>query len=92
MKVKKIDCHSDNYYNGNSILPKKIVDKNNFISKGFTINAEIIIFALKLKKLNYVEVPFHLEKRKTGENKAIRPLNILIFFSIYKINRKYNEK
>ncbi len=79
------------YFNGNSIVSRKFFMKNSFISEGFTINAEIIISALKSEKLIPVEIPFTLKKRIGDREKALRVKNVLnVIFSLVKIFRRYN--
>lgn len=78
------------YYNGNSILPTSIFTSNNFYSKGFTINAEIILFSVLIKKLNYVEVPFSLRKRVGDKEKALALKNIYnVLKSVLVLYKRY---
>ncbi len=78
------------YFNGNSIVPRQIIEENNFISRGFTINSEIIIYALKQRKLTPVEVPFQLKPRIGGKEKAITIKNFLnVMTSTLKVYKKY---
>jgi glycosyltransferase involved in cell wall biosynthesis len=78
------------YFNGNSIVPKNIIDQNNFLSNGFTINSEIIVYALNQCKLKPIEVPFQLKSRIGGQEKAISIRNLIdVINSTFKIYKKY---
>ena len=79
------------YFNGNAIVPKELFDNHKFTSSGFTINAEIILYALKIKKMKYAEVPFTLRKRLGDKEKALKVKNIInVLKSIFQLYKRYH--
>lgn len=65
------------YFNGIAIYKREEVKKLNLISSGFTINLELIIKYAQTFKVSYEEVPFTLERRVGGEEKALKLVNIV---------------
>lgn len=65
------------YFNGVAVYNKKAVEELNLISNGFTINLELAIkYALK-NQVVFEEVPFLLNERIGGEEKALKVRNVL---------------
>ena len=63
------------YYNGTTLCPLTYLKKIIITSKGFTINAELILRCLK-DQFTQKELPFNFQKRKGGESKAFQIKNI----------------
>lgn len=59
------------YYNGNALYRKKDILDLSVKSDRFGFNAELLILAIKDKKIEVVEVPFKLEKRHSGKSSAL---------------------
>jgi glycosyltransferase involved in cell wall biosynthesis len=80
-----------NYFNGNSVIPKHFFDNHQFLSKGFTINVEVILYSLVVKKMKYVEVPFTLRRRMGDKEKALKIKNIInVLKSIVQLYKRYH--
>lgn len=80
-----------NYFNGNSIIPKNRINTHQLFSTGFTVNAEIILYGIKVLNLTPIEIPFNLEKRDGGVQKAISLKNLLnILKSVFELGKIYN--
>ncbi|MFT6633924.1 MAG: glycosyltransferase involved in cell wall biosynthesis [Bacteriovoracaceae bacterium] len=80
-----------NYFNGNSVIPKHFFDNYQFLSTGFTINVEVILYSLIVKKMKYVEVPFTLRRRNGDKEKALKIKNIInVFKSIVQLYKRYH--
>jgi glycosyltransferase involved in cell wall biosynthesis len=81
-----------NYFNGNAIVPMNIIKGGDFISSGFTINLEIIIYAMKKCSLKPIEISFTLKPRIGGEQKALNLKNIVnVLKSITLLYKRYHE-
>ena len=85
------------YFNGNSFYPRSVFLNYSILSKGFTINAELIIRAIFQLNYKFVEIPFTLKQRHSGKSKAISLKQFLnvglqIFFLIRKKNNLSDEK
>jgi len=64
------------YFNCPSVYNLSELKEMELFSKGFTINFEILSNSLD-KSQEYIEVPFNLNERISGEAKALRLKNIL---------------
>lgn len=90
--MNKIFGFNLKYFNGNAIIPSSIIKDSNFISTGFTINLEIIIFSIKKYSLKSIEVPFTLKPRIGGEQKALSCKNIFnVLRSTIQLYKHYHD-
>jgi hypothetical protein len=78
------------YQNGNNIYPLDMIKNVTFINKGFLIHLEVLLYCIKNKNANIIQVPFSLEQRTSGESKAISLKNILdIFSGVLNLKKRY---
>jgi glycosyltransferase involved in cell wall biosynthesis len=79
------------YFNGNSVVPREFFETHRFLSSGFTINVEIILYALIKRQMGYAEVPFTLRKRKGDQEKALKLSNVLnVLKSLLDLYKRYH--
>lgn len=64
------------YFNGVAVYQRERIEELTLISNGFTINLELAIKYAIHHKTDFVEVPFVLEKRIGGQEKALTFKNI----------------
>jgi len=79
------------YFNGITVYKRSNLKKLNLISNGFTINLELIIRHATHFYVPFKEVPFELNKRLGGEEKALKfgnILNVLKFLFFLKLKSK----
>jgi len=79
------------YFNGITVYKRENLKKLNLISNGFTINLELIIRHATHFFVPFKEVPFNLNKRMGGEEKALQfsnILNVLKFLFFLKLKSK----
>lgn len=78
------------YFNANAFIPRDSLKDFQGVSKGFSINVELLIYLLNNKNASYEEIGFKLHKRTAGEAKAI---SISKFFDVlvcvFKIVKNY---
>ncbi|MDC1175387.1 glycosyltransferase family 2 protein [Bacteriovoracaceae bacterium] len=80
------------YFNGITIYNRKKVSELNLISNGFTINLELIIKYHQKYQISFNEIPFNLQKRRGGKEKALKMRNILdVLFLIFKLRFNFDK-
>ena len=74
------------YYNGIAIYRKKIIEKINLTTSGFTWQIEFLVKILKNKKIKLILQPTLLNERSYGKSKAFRLKNcFVVVYSILNI-------
>ncbi len=64
------------YFNAIGVYPLSMLQGLNLISEGFTINLEIIVKFKEKFQVNFNQIPFALEPRNGGKEKALKMKNI----------------
>ncbi|WP_127718478.1 glycosyltransferase family 2 protein [Halobacteriovorax sp. HLS] len=78
------------YQNGSNVYPTHILKNGNFDSNGFLIHLEMLLYSIKIMKCEVSQVPFKLEKRASGDSKALSFKNILdICIGLIILKKKY---
>lgn len=74
------------YYNGIAIYRRKVVEKINLNTSGFTWQIEFLIKILKNKEVKLILKPTFLNERNHGQSKAFRLKNcFIVVYSIFNI-------
>lgn len=70
------------YYNGNALYYKEDVKNLDIKSNRFGFNSELLVNALKVSKVEVLEVPFTLKKRASGKSSALTFISLLDVLSV----------